>query len=261
MVKVRYYNASRVRRPLMVAVVAALVGVAVLVAGMMSLAHTRSFLSGATPVMARVVAMQVDRSGKSPSYLPMFEFADAGGTVQRVPGWQSAPEYGYAKDEMVEVLFNPAQPGTVRIDRWRDGWRPGLNILFVALFFLVLALLGLVVHLRWMRERPGYANRGDWLPEDAGDETVIHVNSEGRVRFLKNPRLTAIVLGVAGAGMATAGAYGVASGSDMGGEDQVTAFFVGAVVFLGLAAWAALVHLKHQRVRAARQARRAQEET
>ena len=254
MVKVRYFNSTRVRRPLTLAIITGILGVLIAVAAGVSLNRTRIFLNGAQALDARVVAMQIDRSGKAPDYLPMFAFQDASGKQWQVPGWQSSPEYGFAKGEMVTVLFNPDMADSVRIDAWRDGWKGGLNILFVAVFFLAMALGGLILHRRWMRERPGYAARADWVPEDEdGKETTIHYNKGGIVRFLRRPKLTAIMLAIPGFGMLVAGLYGTASGTDMGGENQVASFYTGAVVFLAMAAWALSVHLKHQRARARRQ--------
>jgi len=251
MARIRYSNPNKVRRPLTLAIVTGVIGVLILAAGVWSLNNTRSFMAGAQRVEARVVAMQADRSGKEPSFRPMFAFDDANGQAQRVPGWQSAPEYGFAKDEVVAVLYNPAAPDAVRVDNWRDTWKSGLNILFVAGFFLFMSLAGLIVHRRWMAEQPDYVARGDFVPEDVPDD-VIYFNANGRVRLLRNPKPAAIVLGIIGAGMAAAGVYGVSTGADMGGEDQVAAYFVGAAMFLGLALWAALLHRKYQRVRARR---------
>jgi len=178
----------------------AVIGALILLTALISLNNTRSFLAGAERLEARVVAMQVDTSGGAADYLPMLEFADGAGTLKRLPGWQRGPDYGFAKGERVAILYNPALADTVRIDNWRDTWKLGLNLLFVAAFFLVMALGGLILHRRWMRERAGYGARNDILPEDAKDE-IIYVNAHGRLRFLSNPKPAAIMLGLSGAAM------------------------------------------------------------
>ncbi len=250
MAKIRYFNSTRVRRPLALAIITCMLGLLIAGAAVMSLNRTRVFLAGAQTVQARVVAMQIDRSGKTPDFLPMFAFTDAAGQGHRLPGWQSAPEYGFDKGAQVAVLFNPMQAEQVRIDNWQDTWKSGLTILFVAVFFGGMSLAGLILHRRWMRERPDYATRGDRLPEDGGE--TIYINSDGRIRMLKNPKATAIMLAIPGLGCLAAGVYGVTTGAEMGDKNQITAFFVGAAVMLGLALWAAMVHRRNQRVRARR---------
>ncbi|GEM_PF-4230728 len=256
MVKLRYFNNTRVRRPLTLAIIAGILGLLILVAALVSLNRTRVFLAASTPIQAQVVAMQVDRSGKLPSYLPMFSFRDRTGKQWRLPGWQSSPEYGFARGEMVTILFNPDMPDKVRIDAWRDGWNAGLNILFVAGFFLAMAVGGLILHRRWARERPndGARTQGAPDPEDNGVTTVFY-NEGGILRVLRRPKLAAIMLAIPGFGMLTAGLYGVAAGTDGGTENQTTAYLSGAVLFLGIAAWALSMHLKQQRARARHQRR------
>ncbi len=250
MVKFQYYRRNKVRRPLALAIVTGILGALILTAALVSLNRTREFLSGAQALEARVVAMQVDRSGKEDRFRPTFAFTDRAGQEHRLPAWRSAPEYGFAKGAGVAVLFNPDFADHVRIDSWEDTWKPGLKILFVAGVFLLMALGGLVLHRRWMRERPEYVARDDWVPEDS--EGIIYFNVDGRVRFLRHPKVAAIALAVPGLGFLAAGLYGVRSGTDMGGDGQATAFLVGAAVLLGLALRAALLHRKYQRARARR---------
>ncbi len=246
--RIAYHNPHRVRRPKAIAILTGIIGVFLLGLAAYTSFKTYNFLANAQVVSARVVAMRVDQSGKTPSYRPMFEVATDGATL-RIPARMQSPDYGFQKGQMVDVLFNPSAPGSVRMDNWNDTWKPVLNLVFIAGFFLAMALMATILHRRWMRERPDYVARDDYFPQD-GDREVIFFNASGRVYFLRKPRLVAIVLGIPGLLFLGAGIYTLGSGTETGQDGQGLAFLVGAAMLLALAGYAWWTHVKWRRARA-----------
>ena len=94
---------------------------------------TWSFLSGAEPVRATVVAQQESCDDDGCTWRPTFRFTDSGGTVREAQTYHGASNYGWSEGTEREVLHNPAHPD-VRVPGFWNLW------VFGAGFFLLGAL-------------------------------------------------------------------------------------------------------------------------
>ncbi len=189
------YNSSRVRNPKLLAIVAGITGLLVLALGVWLWQQDAGFRANALPATGKVVAMKTDDSGREPSYRPMFEFTDNQGVVQRVPAARQDPQYRFARDELVPILYVPGNLDKVLVNNGQqpDGYGP--TIMLGSLIFFVPALLAFLVH----RRRQAVAPARVFLPEDEAFDDKLRRTMMGYGGwFLENPLRMAKILGVLG---------------------------------------------------------------
>ncbi len=239
---VRYYNSSRVRNPKAVAIMAGIAGLLILALAFFLDRAEADFARNAVTLQGKVVQMKIDRSGGAPLYQPMFEFTTPAGKVTRAPAQDISADYGYGKGEVVEILFNPEKPASVRVAAAQGVATKGMY--FTGLFLLGVSVLAMLV----LGLKSGAYPAPARVSEDSV-ESHIYISEQGRIRFLRHPKKAAIVLAVIGLLMLTAGIYASTSGADFGQENQNAAFFGGALVFLALAAYTWRIHRRTRKAR------------
>ncbi len=84
-------------------------------------------------------------SGSSPSYRPTISYIDESGTPQSGQTFLSASGYNYTIGTKLPILYDPATPGTIRMDSWFALWGFGLVFLLSGLLTLAGALLVRVI--------------------------------------------------------------------------------------------------------------------
>ncbi len=194
-----FVNRSSIRRPKLVAIFAGLAGIATLALGLWLISQERAFEAGAVALEAQVVSVKADRSGSSENALfkPVFTFSDADGRAHTAPAAHSDEAYDFAVGERVPILFNPAQPETVRVNNGSQS-STGLTIALGSLIFFVPAVLGFILHRRWKARTPDYEVH-TMLPEDESlDDQIRSMAGRYDSWLLRKPRKMAIILGVVG---------------------------------------------------------------
>lgn len=120
------------------------------------LAGTLAFTEAALATTGRVAAVTEHRSDDATTWSAMFDYTDAGGTVQRGETHISSSDYNFRIGDEVAILYDPAEPRTVRVDDWLSVW--GLPVIFLTVGGGVESVLVLVLLLRARRrgaERAG----------------------------------------------------------------------------------------------------------
>lgn len=194
-----FANRSAIRRPKLVAIFAGLAGIATLALGLWLISQERAFEAGAVALDAQVVSVKADRSGSGENALfkPVFTFTDGDGRSYTAPAAHSDKAYDFAVGETVPILFNPAQPDTVRVNNGSQS-SPGLTIALGSLIFFVPAVLGFILHRRLKARTPDYEVH-TMLPEDESMDDQIRSMGWGYDSWLlRKPRKMAVILGVIG---------------------------------------------------------------
>ncbi len=111
---------------------------------------TRSFLATAVPAPGRVVELVANDSSDSVTYAPLVEF-EAGGQAQRFKDSISSDPPSYRTGDVVQVLYDPANPRKARIDR--GIWNRAIPLLVGSLGGFLL-ISGLWIPLRPQRSVP-----------------------------------------------------------------------------------------------------------
>ncbi|APB33072.1 hypothetical protein GlitD10_0758 [Gloeomargarita lithophora Alchichica-D10] len=82
--------------------------------------HTRSFLATAATTTGEVIALERRRS--SNVYYPVVKFVGSDGEPVRFEGQVGSTPPAFRVGQMVEVLYNPAQPQSARIRSFMELW-------------------------------------------------------------------------------------------------------------------------------------------
>lgn len=106
------------------------------------LATTWSFLKGAEPVQAIVVAQEESCDDDGCNWRPTFRFTDSGGTIREAQTLYGASNYGWSEGTERTVLQNPAYDH-VRIPGFWNLWLFGAGFFLLGTFALVIAFFPL----------------------------------------------------------------------------------------------------------------------
>lgn len=208
MARVYVYNSYSVRNPKAITFVTGIIGVLLLTLGIFLTYSDAKFRQNAVATTGTVVQMQVDQSGDVPRYTPLVEFTDASGAVHRAPSTQASEDYGFARDEQVEILYNPDQLSEVYINNGDQPPQMGMTFIFASLAFFAIAALAFILHRRWMKNSPGYANRGkgEYTPREESVEEFVSRAAYGYSGiYLDRPKLMAQIAAVIGVFLLVAG--------------------------------------------------------
>jgi hypothetical protein len=128
-----------VRQPLRVAVL--LAGVAILLAGLLSIAETHSFLQRAVPAAGRVADFKEGRR----AWYPIVEFEDGQGSLVRFTSTMGARSPSQDIGDNVAVLYDPMDDTPTRAARVAGGptWMPALMTAGIGVFLMGMTLLGM----------------------------------------------------------------------------------------------------------------------
>lgn len=110
--------------------------------GSMMLLDSARFAIRAERTTATVVSVERTDDGAGRAYRPTLGYADGSGQPRRGVTHITAAHYDYDPGETVEILYDPAAPGEVRIADFFALW--GLPALFICLggaFLWMLSLL------------------------------------------------------------------------------------------------------------------------
>lgn len=79
-----------------------------------------------------------DSDGTSVTYSPTFRYADLSGALHESSPSLRSSAYNFPIGSEVEILFDPAQPTTIRVDGFFSTWGfPGAFAAFGALFIVI----------------------------------------------------------------------------------------------------------------------------
>jgi len=194
-----FYNKFSIRNPKKVMIITGLIGSVLLCISVYVSVSTYQFISHAITTQGTVVAIKANQNANNTTYLPTFEFSTNSGDTMRSPGFQMSSEYGFQNGEKVAILYDPNHPQIVRINNWSDTWQRPLLLLFIATFFLSMSVMAGVLHRRWLRERPSYANKGVYFaPEESTEQQFTRITLGYGGWYLKQPRKVALLVGIPG---------------------------------------------------------------
>jgi len=194
-----FYNKFSIRNPKKAMIVTGLIGSVLLSISVYVAVSTYQFISHAIATQGTVVAMKTNRNGNNSTYLPTFEFSTNSGDTMRSPGFQMSSEYDFQNGAQIEILYDPNHPQIVRINNWSDTWQRPLLLLFIATFFLSMSVMAGVLHRRWLRERPSYANKGVYFaPEETIARQITRTTFIYGGLYLKKPKKVALLTGIPG---------------------------------------------------------------
>jgi hypothetical protein len=126
-----------------------IVGVGLLLGFFFTLSRTRRFLASAQEARAEVVGIKErgGGSGQSRVYYPVLRYRTQQGATKEVVSSVGSNPPRYKEGESVVVLYDPAQPGDVRIHSFFNVWvgplvLGGLGIIMTAVGAVVLLSRG-----------------------------------------------------------------------------------------------------------------------
>lgn len=112
------------RLPTWAAVLMAAIGLAFLAGGGWFLAESYGFSSRAERTEGEVVEVRPTSNTK---FVAVLAYEDADGTARQGETHVAASHYDYKVGATVTILYDPAEPGTVRVEEWVLAWAiPGL---------------------------------------------------------------------------------------------------------------------------------------
>ena len=114
------------------------VGVLMVVGSIFMAARTRRFLASAQPAQAEVVALQ-HRLGtdRERAYYPVLRYRTQEGSTREVVSNVGSNPPRYKEGDSVAVLYDPAQPDSVRIHTAFNVWAFPLLLGAIGVVFLV----------------------------------------------------------------------------------------------------------------------------
>ncbi|GGM60727.1 hypothetical protein GCM10010106_03200 [Thermopolyspora flexuosa] len=133
-----------VPEPYQTALIFGLSGLACVIAGTWIVVNARRFRRRAVRVPGRIVELSsFSGGGSSTLYRPVVAFTTLDGTpVEAKSVFASFPPVGFV-GEAVYVLYDPADPGKVRVDRLSG--RGGLHGVLFAAFGLIFVAVGVLI--------------------------------------------------------------------------------------------------------------------
>ncbi|NOR63853.1 MAG: DUF3592 domain-containing protein [Rhodobacteraceae bacterium] len=102
-----------------------------------------TFSQVAVATSGNVVDIEVNWSSSSsgnssaPTYKPTISFFDKNGTEQRAQTFLSSSSYNYPIGTKLNILYNPENPSSLRIDSWFALWGFGLIFLTIGLLIML----------------------------------------------------------------------------------------------------------------------------
>jgi cytochrome c-type biogenesis protein CcmH/NrfF len=97
--------------------------------------------TGTVVSVERIVSTRGSSRNPSHSYRPTIQYSDQLGQEQQAVTHISAGSYGFATGERLDILYDPHEPGVVRIAGAFSLW--GLPILFIAIGATFLSIIRL----------------------------------------------------------------------------------------------------------------------
>ena len=95
-----------------------------------------------------------------PTYKPTLRYIDQNGRPQSGQTFLSSSSYNYAIGTKINILYDPANPGSLRMDSWFSLW--GFNLVFLVTGLLIMA--GGAALWRYGGQKPAQAKATDAAP-------------------------------------------------------------------------------------------------
>jgi len=117
-----------------------MVGLLLVANGVESLSKTQTILTESTRIPGTVVdfveeSFNISVRGSTDKiiYYPVIEFVDSEGTSRRIKSQFGIYWRLYERGETLEVLFNPRNPDTTKINSFQDVWLTPIVLLIIGL--------------------------------------------------------------------------------------------------------------------------------
>jgi hypothetical protein len=106
----------------------------------------RTFEQRSISIQGRVVSLQSseDENGRA-LYTPLFTYTDAAGVVRQGRSNSSSSAPGYAIGDPIPLRYDPQNPSDIRVDSFWSFWIWPMICAFIAIPFLVFALIFLLL--------------------------------------------------------------------------------------------------------------------
>lgn len=103
--------------------------------GTWMLMGTIDFMNAALPTTGEVVRVIERHDDDGTTYTAVFRYTDERGAAQEGRTHISSSGYDFARGERVAILYDPASPGTIRVDGWFSIWGFPAIFLLIGLLF------------------------------------------------------------------------------------------------------------------------------
>ncbi len=136
------------------ALLALLMGIGLFGAGAWNLKSNYDFAHHAVAAVGTVISVDSFRDSKNTEkFRPTFSLIDPSGAQITTRTSLYAPGYDYAVGEQVDILYNPDDPGEMRIDSWLYQWGVWIVMLIVGTSGLVFSVVILRHYLKTQARR------------------------------------------------------------------------------------------------------------
>lgn len=105
----------------------------------------RAFKQRSAPCLGKVVDLQSSQGEHGTLYTPVFTYTDAAGVVCRGRSNAASDPPAYAIGDPIPLRYDPQNPSDVRVDSFWSFWLGPMVCAFVAIPFVVVALIFLLL--------------------------------------------------------------------------------------------------------------------
>ena len=116
--------------------------------------YSSDFVANATEVSGIVVDVTVNRNDGSTTYKPTVSYVDMNGVKQTGQTFLSSSTYNFPRGSKINILYDPRDPSSIRINSWFGLW--GFPSIFLGVG-LLLAVIAIIVALNLKKRKPDAA--------------------------------------------------------------------------------------------------------
>lgn len=150
-------------------------GLVFLVSGGVMTFITYNFLETAVPTTGTVVSISKNYSDDGGvTYQPTIRFIDNNGNKHQAETFISSSEYNYPIKSDVDILYDPQNPSSMRLDNWFETW--GFGAIFLGVGFGMLIIASIVG--RFNRKTPKSATSSKSRRKSTRDANDGYVQME-----------------------------------------------------------------------------------
>jgi len=119
--------------------------------------YSSNFVANAHEVSGTVIDVSVTNNEGTIIYKPTISYIDINGTKQTGQTFLSSSSYNFPRGTKINILYDPGDPSTVRMNSWFGLW--GFPAIFLGVGIL-LAVIAIIVAVSLRKRKPDAAREG-----------------------------------------------------------------------------------------------------
>jgi len=136
--------------------------------------YSSDFVANAYEVSGTVIDVSMTNNEGTISYKPTIAYIDINGTKHTGQTFLSASSYNFARGTTLDILYDPRNPGTVRLNSWFGLW--GFPMMFLGVGIL-LGVIATFIAFNLKKRKPNAAREGASRQKSAA--TYSYSSNEG----------------------------------------------------------------------------------